>query len=185
MLEALECMEAMAMAIDYYLKGKAGGLTLGRIVRTRTGVQKRLLLLPAAGDLNINITSSSHTNLYECCRLTAMIFGVSVIFPIPNTYDILQTLVQGLTASLEVMEIENHSEDCSGVLLWMLVLGGIAALGKPERPWFVSNLALVGMERLKLDWDGVEAILKAFLWLESACGPGARQLWDEAMCFAG
>lgn len=184
MLEVLEYMEAITMAIDHYLQGKPGGLTLGQIIRTRTGVQKRLLLLPTAEELNINITPSSRPNLYECCRLTAMIFSVAVIFPIPNTYDVLQTLVRGLIASLEVTDIESHSVDCSGVLLWMLVLGGIAALGKPERPWFVSNLALVGVERLKLDWDGVEAILKPFLWLESACSHGGRQLWDEVMSFA-
>jgi hypothetical protein len=98
---------------------------------------------------------------------------------------VLQALVRRLTASLEVTDIESHSVHYSGLRLWMLVLGGIAALGKPERPWFVSNLALVSVKRLNLDWDGVEDILKTFLWLESACGPGGRQLWDEVKRFAG
>jgi Fungal specific transcription factor domain len=188
MLEVLECMEAITLAIDHYLQGKPGGLTLGQIVRTRTGIQKRLLLLPTAKELNISINivnkPSCRSNLYECCHLTAMIFSIAVIFPIPSTYDVLQTLVRELIASLEVTDIESYSEDCSGVLLWMLVLGGIAALDKPERPWFVSNLVL-SVERLKLDWDGAEAILKTFLWLESACSPGGRQLWDEVMSFIG
>jgi hypothetical protein len=181
-------LQPLGKAIDHYLHGKPGGLTLGQIVRTRTGIQKRLLLLPTAKELNIgintNITPSSRPNLYECCRLTAMIFSIAVIFPIPSTYDVLQTLVRGLITSLEVTDIESYSVDCTRVLLWVLVLGGIAALGKPERPWFVSNLVLFA-ERSKLDWDGAEAILKTFLWLESACSPGGRQLWDEVMVFAG
>ncbi|KAE9374172.1 hypothetical protein N431DRAFT_283576, partial [Stipitochalara longipes BDJ] len=178
MLEVLDCMEALARAIDHYLQGKPGGLTLGQIVRTRTGIQKRLLLLPASKDLDF--TPSSYPNLYECCRLTAMIFGVAVIYPIPNTYDVLQTLVRELTASLEVTDIESHSVDYFGLILWMLVLGGIAALEKPERSWFVSNLALLSQrETSRLDWEGAESILKTFLWLESACSPGGRQLWVE------
>lgn len=184
MLEVLDCMEAITRAIDHYLQVKPGGLTLGQIVRTRTGIPKRLLVLPTAEELNINITVSSCPDLYECCRLTAIIFSISIIYPIPNTYDVLQTLVRQLTASLEAMEIESLSVDYSGVLLWILVLGGIAALGKPERPWFVSKLALVGVKRLKLDWDGVENILKSFLWLESACSPGGCRLWGEVTSFA-
>jgi len=139
MLEVLDCMEAITIAIDYYLQGTPGGLTLGQIVRTRTGIQKRLLVLPTAKELNINTTVSSCPNIYECCRLTAMIFSIAVIYPIPNTYDVLQTLIRQLTTSLEVMGIESHNVDYSGVLLWILVLGGIAALGKPERSWFVSK----------------------------------------------
>jgi hypothetical protein len=183
MLEVLDCMEAITIAIDYSLQGTPCGLTLGQIVRTRTGIQKRLLVLPTAKELNINTSVSSCPNIYECCRITAMIFSIAVIYPIPNTYDVLQTLVRQLKASLKVVDIENLSVDYSGVLLWILVLGGIAALGKSERPCFVSNLALINVKRLKLDWGGVEDILKSFLWLESACSPGGRRLWCEVMSF--
>ena len=70
----------------------------------------------------------------------------------------------------------------SGVLLWMLVLGGIAASDKPERPWFVSQLALI-VRRLDItEWGSIEDTLESFLWLESACGQGGRELWDEAGC---
>jgi hypothetical protein len=116
MLEVLNCMEAITIAIDHYLQGTPGGLTLGQIVRTRTGIQKRLLVLPTAKELNINTTVSSCPNIYERCRLTAMIFSIAVIYPIPNTYDVLQTLVRQLTANLEVMGIESHNVDYSGVL---------------------------------------------------------------------
>jgi hypothetical protein len=184
MLEVLDCMEAITTGIDHYLQGKPGRLTLGQIVRTRTGIQKRLLVLPTAIELNINTTVSSCPNIYECCRLMAMIFSIAVIYPILNTYDVLQTLVRQLIAGLEAMDIESLSVDYSGVLLWILVLGGIATLGKPERSWFVSNLALINVKRVKLDWNGVEDILKSFLWLESACSPGGRRLWGEVVSFA-
>jgi hypothetical protein len=63
--------------------------------------------------------------------------------------------------------MEWHTESCGEefleILLWILVLGGIAALGKPERYWFVSQISLVNMESLKPDWNGAEDILTTLL----------------------
>jgi hypothetical protein len=40
------------------------------------------------------------------------------------------------------------------------------------------------VERLNLDWKDAEDILKTFLWVESACSPGGRQLCVEVISFA-
>jgi hypothetical protein len=64
--------------------------------------------------------------------------------------------------------------------LWILILGGIAALDKVERPWFVSQLGTL-VKILEIDWDGIEEILESFLWLDSTCGSGGRLLWSEVM----
>jgi hypothetical protein len=102
MLQVLEAMGAITLAIDHYLKGKHGGLTLGQIARTRTSIEKELLLLPSAKELNFDIVNSSQKfTLYECCRLTAMIFGISVVFPIPNSVDIMQVYITNLKVTIE------------------------------------------------------------------------------------
>jgi hypothetical protein len=44
----------------------------------------------------------------------------------------------------------------------------------------VSQLALA-VEISKIDWDAAEKTFENLLWLESACSPGGRQLWDEVM----
>jgi hypothetical protein len=92
MLQVLESMGHVTMAIDHFLQGMPGCLTLGAIIRTRTAVQKHVMLLPTAEELKI--TTGPESNIYECCRLTAIIFSIAVLFPIPNTYDVLQTLVK-------------------------------------------------------------------------------------------
>jgi hypothetical protein len=181
MLQVLDSMGHITMAIDYHIQGTPGGLTLGKIAKTRIAIQKRVMLLPSAEELNI--TTLSTPNTYECCRLTAIIFSVAVILPIPNTYDVLQTLVQRLKAAIEVSGTESYGAECSEVLLWILVLGGIAALDKPERSWFVSQLALL-VERLKIDWAAAERILETFLWLEIACSSSGRRLWSEVLNLA-
>ena len=169
------------MAIDYYIQGTPGSPSLGAIARTRAAIQKHVMLLPTAEELNINPSSS--LNIYECCRLTAIIFSIAVIFPIPNTYDVLQKLVKCLKAAIESSCIEGNRAncaDCAGVSLWILVLGGIAALDKPERSWFVSRLALL-VQSLEIDWTEAQHILENFLWLDIACSTGGRQLWNEVL----
>jgi hypothetical protein len=179
MLQVFDAMASVTIAIDHYLKGKPDCLTVGVIARTRTAIQKRLLLLPP--DDELSVIPLSNPCLYEACRLTGLIFGVAVVFPIPHTYDVLRTLSQRLKASIEKFEIFGpKSLKVQYVLMWMLIIGGIAALDKAERPWFVSELVTL-VRALEIDWNSVEGILEGFLWLESACSAGGELLWSEVM----
>lgn len=175
------------MAIDYHIQSKPAGLTLGAIAKTRIAVQQQVLLLPTIKELKHAVPEP---NAYECCRLAAIIFSLAVLFPIPNTYDVLQTLTRQLKSAVEIystalQEVKNGDEEHWDLLLWILVLGGIATLDKPERPWYVSELAFVA-ERLNgnVGWEDIENILKSHLWLESACGRSAIELWEEVEILA-
>lgn len=185
MLDCLDGMAALSLGIEHYEQGRSGEITLGRIVRTRLAAQKQVLMLPMAQELtehqySIKTAKLNSLNLYECCRLTAIIFSVAVIFPTTNQFSVLQKLVQEIKAELEGTDMNTISTASLNLLLWTLVLGGIAAWGKPERIWFVSQLKIVGEVRLKLDsWESAELILETFLWLRSACTAGGRQLWQE------
>jgi hypothetical protein len=185
MLQVLDSMGAFALAVGHYLQGKPFSLSSGEINRARVAVQHRLVSLPPDNEVIIepSILSLSELNIYECVRLTALIFGVAVVHPIPNPHNVLVELVRRLKISIVGLdkEIGNFAMELSGVLLWMMVLGGIASSDKPERPWFVSQLALIVRKLRLMDWGGVEDILESFLWLESACGKGGQELWDETI----
>ena len=119
-------------------------------------------------------------NLYECCRLTAFIFSVAVTFPIPDTFDVLQFYVAKLKVAIEVSNFLRCDEDLvAELMLWILMLGGIAALDKHERQWFVEQLSIV-KTKLGIDWDDASKVFETFLWLENACGAGGRMLWKES-----
>jgi hypothetical protein len=182
MLQVLDLIGAFTLAVDCYLQGKPFGLKLGAIGRTRTAVQQRLLLLPTAEELSIPLSlSKPKPNIYECCRLTALIYSVAVVLPVPNSHSVLQELVRRLMIVMGVLDTKNFGVELGGVLLWTLVLGGIAAIDTPERHWFASQLAWI-VRRLDIDdWEGVEAILGSFLWLDSACSQGGQLLWSESM----
>jgi hypothetical protein len=178
MLQGLDLMGALTMAFDDYIQGRPDGLTFEKTLRAKAAVQKRFLLLPTSAELNI--TPLAKAGFYESCRLTAIIFSIASFYPLPNTYAALQIAIQRLKSTIILSDIESYGAERSGVLLWILVLGGIAALDKPERSWFVSQLARL-VQILMIEWEEAEGVLETFLWFEIACSPGGRLLWDEAL----
>jgi hypothetical protein len=140
MLQVLDAMGALTLVFNHCLQGKPkpAGLTLGKLYKARTAIGKRLLLLPSNRELTIS--SGSSPNIYECYRLTGLIYGVAVVFqePILKTYDILHTYVVRLKSAIERSDLKSSGVkigSLSRVFLWILVLGGSAALDKPERRW--------------------------------------------------
>jgi hypothetical protein len=179
LFQNLELVGAYTTALDYYHRGKPGGLSLAVITRTKWALQQQLLLLPPAQELNK--TPLSKLSFYECCRLTLHIFGLAVVFiDTSDAYSHLQALVTRLKTWLERLYVYGYGTDSAHLLLWMLTLGGIAALGKPDRPWFASRLAIV-LHRLNITWDDAQEILERFLWQENAFGTGGRELWSEVV----
>ncbi len=131
MLEVFDSIGAFIPVIDCHLQGQVSSMKLGEIVREWTAIQQKLLSLSTSGELDIIPPSSSKSSIYECYRLTALIFSVAVVLPVPNSYNLLQDLVQRRKKAIEIINIETCESELFGVLLWTLVLGGIAALDGP------------------------------------------------------
>lgn len=178
MLYVFRATGSATIAIDHYLQGIPAGLTIGQISKVRTAVHQRLLLLPSSDELPQ--LPSHRVSIYDACRTTALIYSIAVLYPIPNTYQPFQKLVSRLKLSIETEKIDKQGS-LSDVSLWMLVVGGIAALEKLERAWFVSRLVDFVRRWNIYDWGKVENVLESYLWLDSACGQGGRRLWSEVM----
>jgi hypothetical protein len=63
--------------------------------------------------------------------------------------------------------------------IWVLMLGGIAAEGLPERLWFEEMLNVLFVIQGTSKWREVKGIMESFLWVESCCDSGAMNLWDN------
>ncbi|KAH7355375.1 hypothetical protein BKA65DRAFT_238766 [Rhexocercosporidium sp. MPI-PUGE-AT-0058] len=177
MLAVFEAAGAITLAIQHYVEGQPVGLSLSAISRTRTAVQQRILNLPPV----IELPEAPLPFVYEVCRLTSIIYGIAVIFPIPNTYLLFQELIQKLQTAIEMSQVEWFGAVLADLYLWVLVIGGIAALDKPERRWYIAQLVALAERMGTWEWSDVERVLGGFLWLESACGPGGRKLWEEVV----
>lgn len=184
-LDAIAVFVEMAettLAIDDYLQGRHGSLAIDTIASKRNSVQQRLLYLPRVCDAQLDVDESDPSNaIYDCCGLAALIYSVAVIFPISTPEYILGTLVQRLKSNLELSIDQDCWVGLEDLFLWVLVLGGIAAVEQPQRSWFVDQMTIITVARSLGNFEAVLDILESFLWLESACGMSGRMFWAEAV----
>jgi hypothetical protein len=117
--------------------------------------------------------------LYESIRHAAIIYSAAVTFPIPASTGIFQRLASLLENVLEELKLDPCWQLCPKVLLWVLVLGGIASSDTVHRSWYVQHLVAVSDTLNLLMWDEVVGELANYLWLESACDTGGRLLWQD------
>jgi hypothetical protein len=185
--------------IKVFISGSPLALSLSALVERRNILQHTLICLPSAGSLN-----EANSNLgfvpsaaYDGIRLAVMVFSIAVMFPMPMSSGALYKATANLKRELELnpfwwgpdmgFDLSNESPAASpgGVrglqecLLWILVLGGIAAQDTPERLWFAKCLGMLVAAMGISEWTEVQLIMSGFLWLDSACDGGGWLLWRE------
>ncbi|KAH8812298.1 hypothetical protein F5884DRAFT_307200 [Xylogone sp. PMI_703] len=175
----LQSMADLTVIIENHVRGINSIKDFELYIRHRNTVQHRLMSLPRGEDLEYGEVSS--VCLYESIRHTAVIYSAAVTFAIPPHSGIFRTLAARLKSIMEESKFDPCWQLCPETLLWMLVLGGVAATGTADRGWYVQNLAAVSSALKLSEWEDVEDGLKEFLWLSSACEPGGRLLWMEVM----
>ena len=69
-----------------------------------------------------------------------------------------------LQLQYETLEDETDGRATLAKLLWLFTFGGIAAVGRPERTWFVEQLVHVCSALEITSWEEMEEILSCILW---------------------
>lgn len=135
--------------------------------------------LPSGDELLVPGDEVKSIALYESIRHAAFIYSAAVTFPLPALSGHFHTLAEILQKLLEASKFDSCWRHYPKTLLWILILGGIAASDTKERDWFVKSISIVA-KILKIGtWEEVTEIVESFLWLESACGFGGRILWAD------
>jgi hypothetical protein len=147
----------------------------------RNLTQHTLICLAPASELD-SFSHPTQAATYEACRLAALIFGVGVIFPIPQQNTPLNTLARSIRSLLlQPSSSELWSSPSTRLpLIWVLALGGIAAKGTLDRGWFVSALGDIARKTGLTSWASVKSVLASMLWYDPACDMAAEALWLEA-----
>jgi hypothetical protein len=170
-------MRGYSALLEKYCCGETWTYTRMEIVDMRNAVQHRLVALPLGSDL-ADVTMQQ-AGVYECCRLTALLYACAVTFPLPTSTGWDRNLVRGIKQTLENLSLESRPVYLSDLHLWVLILAGIAAFQRAERSWFVDKLRSLAWRKRLSDWSQVLPVLKSFLWMDMACGAGGMSLWDE------
>lgn len=117
--------------------------------------------------------------MYESCRVAALIYDLSIIFPVPPVTGVVARLVAKAKATLQMMRLEAMLGAGVKAITWVLFMAGAAAESMPERRWFVEKLRLVLVSESTYQWDTVREILNSYLWMSSAMDDAAVRLWHE------
>ncbi|KAJ5730899.1 uncharacterized protein N7483_005407 [Penicillium malachiteum] len=144
-----------------------------------------LLALPPASAVLPYFSHPTQATTYEACRLASLIFGVGVIFPIPAQNSPLQRLAQEISCVLlqQTATALWSSQSTRAALIWILVIGGIAAFDTPCRPFYVSSLASTARSSNIHSWDEVKCLLENILWYHKAGDKPGKVLWKEVEQF--
>ena len=170
-------MVAYVEMVESFCRGTTAKADMNAFTHYRNQAHHQLLSLASAKELGDRF-AQLHP-VYEPCRLAARIFGISVVFPVPVWAAPYPQLVLELQQALIDLDIGNVSWIASDLLLWVVVLGGIAATDTPAREWYVSTLRRFSIHRGLRDWEDAKAVLMEVLWLATACDVPGRVLWDE------
>lgn len=147
------------------------------IVGARNCVHHHLLSLPSWDKLNDIDHRTYDKASCECCRLTVLLYSVSVLFPMPPQHTCPE-LLQRLVAQLSPATVSQWARSGTPFLLWVLVVGGTAALHTPHRPFFLTAMNYtLHVRKYQQPKPVVHSALLDFLWTESACGRGFDAFW--------
>ncbi|KAJ5612034.1 hypothetical protein N7510_005228 [Penicillium lagena] len=141
--EVLQAAKSYISIVKRYHEGCIVQPDLRQISDQRNLVQYHLLALPSAEHLGQSFAYCS--SVYEIARLAGLILGVGVIFPLPAETSPFSSLIKLLQIELQRRSIFKSSwctPDVVRVLIWALMLGGIAAKGYPERPCDLEGLVM-------------------------------------------
>ncbi|KAJ5559272.1 hypothetical protein N7535_009500, partial [Penicillium sp. DV-2018c] len=180
--EMAEAFQAVHAYIGIVKASPASTPDLSLLTDQRNLTQHTLICLAPVSELDC-FSNPTEAATYEACRLAALIFGVGVIFPIPQQNTPLNTLARSIrSVLLQPSSSELWSSPSTRLpLIWVLALGGIAATGIPERGWFVSAFGDITRKSGLTAWASVKSVLASMLWYDAACDRAAEALWLEAV----
>ena len=166
------------MVVENHVEGRWMPRTFTEIIDQRNFVQHSLMSLKTKQEL-VDSNSVIGEPLYECCRLAVIVYSFLIVFPLPPVEGPFEALAAQLQMDWIVTGLDRPTKSRSRILLWILVMGAIAAIGLPERPWFLSQIRTLSRRMGIGDWEEMKDVLQSFLWLPSASDLDGQDLWIE------
>ncbi|KAL4878310.1 hypothetical protein BJY04DRAFT_114061 [Aspergillus karnatakaensis] len=182
--EIICAMNIYTGLVDQCMEGQTG-YDPCLLADRRNIIHYTLLCLPGAtvqpDPNNPFYVPQPHDIIYETFRLAALVYSVGVILPLPAQSTPLPKLAELLYNTLR---ISNHpsiwgSSHAQVVLLWILTLGGIAAIDTPHRPWYADMLRRVLDHNEITLYDELQRCLAVIAWHPVACDKPGTDLWAD------
>lgn len=170
-------LQYISVIIEAYTHGGLQNPEVLALTSRRNSIHHALFSLPTMDE--VEVLTDDQRAVYESCRIAALIYDLSIIFPVPPSTGVVAELVSMLKAAVETMRLEIILGAGAKALTWVLFMAGAAAESMSERPWFVEKLKMVLVSEEIYHWDTVREILNSYLWMSSAMDDAAVRLWEE------
>ncbi|KAE9375961.1 hypothetical protein N431DRAFT_481151 [Stipitochalara longipes BDJ] len=191
-LKAFDGMDALGTSIFHRLRQMSLLLSVDQFIATGPNQQKytrSVLLLErqinasAHGMVLNNIRHRGLPSLAPTCRtfhISGLIYLYMVLRKIPIRSSVFDSFTRRLKTAIDLLEprqLWGHFP--LEYLLWTLVIGGTASLGRPERPFFLGLASKLSKYLQLKSWEQSKAILLDFAWVESICEEPCKAFWNE------
>ncbi len=179
----------ITVALDHYQECRPNAPRLTDILNFANETHHKLLSTGA----NMPPYPSRSDYLRNMCRVAGLIFSDMVLFPLPATTGARPRLAGELRLAMddfEKFQIEPAIQDYYGheirdhdlLVMWTLILGGLASLSTTDTPYFVQKLRQY-VERMPYvsEWQAFSEIMTSYLWWDYMFEEPASGLWMEVV----
>ncbi|KIX03592.1 uncharacterized protein Z518_07145 [Rhinocladiella mackenziei CBS 650.93] len=174
LLAALRWIIQYTFAVDDHVEGRPEAQALSALMDERNFVQHNLMLLtPDPSEIR-----QEHP-MHRLSRLATVIYSLLVVFPLPAVAAPFHQLAHDVRSQLSQLSIQSRWTEAPDLILWITVMGAIAAVGSSDRTWYLSALDRLTRRLNIKTWASLKERLKMFLWFEYTNDSDGLKLWRE------
>ena len=179
----------ITVALDHYQECRPNAPPLTDLLNAANETHHKLLCIGA----NMPPYPQKADYLRNMCRLAGLIYSDVVLFPLPVTTGARPRLAGELRLAMDefdklgahspVVDNEGHATgDDHLLVMWTLVLGGLASLDTPDKQYFVQKLREY-VERVPYvsEWRAFSELMDSYLWWNYILEEPASGLWMEVV----
>ncbi|KIW34175.1 uncharacterized protein PV07_00970 [Cladophialophora immunda] len=184
---ALRAVGDVTVALDHYQERRPNGPNLTDIVNAANEAHHKLSSLRP----RITLDPQKADYLWNLCRVAGLIYSDLVLFPLPPTTGARPRMAGELRVAMENFEVfqaeetahldqSTKTEDYTCLVMWALMLGGLAALNTPHKRYFVQKMQeYVVRWPYATDWTAYTSLMATYLWWDYIFAEPVAKLWTE------
>jgi hypothetical protein len=174
LLIVLKWLIQYTFAVDDQVNNRPQAQRLGRLADERNFVQHNLMLLsPLPPEVQ-----DEHP-LIKLSRLGTVVYSLLAVFPLPAIAAPFHRLACDIKTQLLDPTIQAWWIEASDLILWATVMGAVAAIGHPERQWYLTILDELTRQLGVDNWPSMRERLNMFLWYGYTNDSDGLKLWRE------
>jgi hypothetical protein len=142
-------------------------------------VERRVLDLFIESTLPLRAEFLRVKHLYKACCLTLHMYIYLTLREVPRAAALYDTLVNRLSRTLKQAMTVRVRIKFPKLVFWMLCTGGSASFGRPERPWFVEQLAIFAGVHSQQHWNLIDELHGGAMFETQTYKTARTELWHE------